>query len=141
MSVQASPHLNFRGDAHDALVFYQSVFSGDLTVITYEDAHSVQAPSEAKQVMWGQVVAPSGFSVMAYDVPSAQSFDPGDKAFFVSVRGDDEAEIKACWGKLAEGATVLQPLAPAAWAKIYGMLKDRFGVVWVLDVLAPYGVP
>jgi PhnB protein len=26
----------------------------------------------------------------------------------------------------------------AAWAPLYGMLKDRFGVTWVLDVATPY---
>ena len=31
-----------------------------------------------------------------------------------------------------------QELAPAGWAPLYGMLKDRFGVVWVLDVIADY---
>lgn len=42
MSVRAVTHLNFRGDARAALDFYRSVFGGDLTVITYEDAHNVR---------------------------------------------------------------------------------------------------
>ncbi len=32
----------------------------------------------------------------------------------------------------------MQPLEPSQWAPLYGMLKDRFGVVRVLDVAAPY---
>lgn len=36
------------------------------------------------------------------------------------------------------GATVLVPLAQSGWSPLYGMLKDRFGVAWVLDVAAPY---
>ena len=34
------------------------------------------------------------------------------------------------------GGTVRQPWGPAPWAAAYGMLTDRFGVTWVLDVLA-----
>jgi PhnB protein len=33
---------------------------------------------------------------------------------------------------------VIAPLAKSGWAPIYGMLKDKFGVTWVLDVAAPY---
>jgi PhnB protein len=138
MSITVTNHLNFRGDARAALEFYQAVFGGDLTVITYQDAHSVQAPSEANQVMWGQVTAPNGFRVMAYDVPSALPWDRGQAPFFVSVRGDDATEIAALWDKLADGATIKQPLAPSGWAPLYGMLEDRFGITWVLDVATAY---
>ncbi len=44
----------------------------------------------------------------------------------------------ALWERLSQGATVVQPLAPSQWAPLYGMLTDRFGVTWVLDVAAPY---
>lgn len=138
MPVKAVTHLNFRGDARAALTFYQSVFGGDLAVITYKDAGNVQDDADADNVMWGQVDADGGFRVMAYDVPSAQPWNQGENAFFVSVRGDDADEITGYWEKLADGATVVQPLGPAQWAPLYGMLTDRFGVTWVLDVVGEY---
>ncbi|MEV5741930.1 VOC family protein [Microbispora rosea] len=138
MSITTTTHLNFRGDARAALGFYHSVFGGDVVAVTYKDAGNVQNPDEADWVMWGQVVAGNGFHVMAYDVPSHTPWNPGENAVFVSVRGDDTDELTALWSKLAVGATIVQPLAPAQWAPLYGMLKDRFGVVWVLDVAAPY---
>ncbi|MFF5207547.1 VOC family protein [Streptosporangium sp. NPDC000396] len=135
MSVNVVTHLNFRGDARAALTFYQSVFGGDMAVVTYKDAGNVQEASEADQVMWGQVAAGNGFRVMAYDVPSRLPWDQGENAFFVSLRGEAAEEITAYWEKLSEGAIVLQPLGPAQWAPLYGMLKDRFGVTWVVDVV------
>ncbi|GAA5216623.1 VOC family protein [Streptomyces thinghirensis] len=138
MSVKAVTHLNFRGDARAALTFYQSVFGGAVAVVTYKDAGNVQDASEADQVMWGQVSADSGLCVMAYDVPSRMPWHQGENAFFVSVRGDGAEEITAYWEKLSDGATVLQPLAAAQWAPLYGMLRDRFGVTWVLDVVNEY---
>lgn len=134
MTVKAVTHLNFRGDARAALGFYHSVFGGDQTVVSYKDAGNAQDPAEADQVMWGQVAAESGFRVMAYDVPSRVSWNAGEIPFFVSVRSDAADEITRYWEKLAEGATIVQPLAPAGWSPLYGMLKDRFGVTWVLDV-------
>ncbi|HTN82838.1 MAG TPA: VOC family protein [Sorangium sp.] len=141
MTLSVANHLNFRGDARAALEFYQSVFGGDITIVTYKDAHNVQEPSEAGQVMWGQVTARNGFQVMAYDVPSRMPWDQGKNAFFVSVRGDSTNEIAALWEKLSDGATVAQPLAPSGWTPLYGMLKDRFGVTWVMDVAPEYKAP
>jgi PhnB protein len=138
MSVNAVTHLNFRGDARAALTFYQSVFGGEAVVVTYKDAGNLQDPSEADQVMWGQVAADSGFRVMAYDVPARMPWNQGENAFFVSLRGETTEEVTAYWHKLSDGATVLQPLGPAQWAPLYGMLKDRFGVTWVLDVVSEY---
>ena len=136
MSIKTTTHLNFRGDARAALAFYQSVFGGDLMVITYADAHAVTNPAEADQVVWGQVTSQDGFRVMAYDVPPATRWDPGEIPVFVSVRGDDPGQLARYWERLCEGATVAQPLEPSAFSALYGMAKDRFGVTWVLDVQA-----
>jgi len=134
MTIATVTHVNLRGTARAALDFYQSVFGGDVVALTYRDAGSVTDPAEADQVMWGQVTSPDGFQLMAYDVPSAMPWDQGQNAYFVSVRAGSADEITRYWDKLSDGATVRQPLAPAGWAPLYGMLADRFGVVWVLDV-------
>jgi PhnB protein len=138
LSVTTTTHLNFRGDAHAALAFYQSVFGGHLAVVTYKDAGNVREESEADQVMWGQVLAENGFHVMAYDVPSRMGYDRGENSFFVSLRGETVEESTGYWEKLSDGATVVVPMGPAGWAPAYGMLRDRFGVVWVVDVVSEY---
>ncbi|MFC4059014.1 hypothetical protein ACFOWE_11950 [Planomonospora corallina] len=71
---------------------------------------------------------------MAYDVRGNQTCDAGDRAFFVSVRGGDADEITTYWKGLCDGATVIEDLGPAGRTPLYGMLRDRFGVTWVLDV-------
>ncbi len=138
MSVNVVTHLNFRGDARAALEFYQSVFGGELTIITYQDMGNVQDPAEANQVLWGQVVAESGVRLMAYDVPASRPWSRGEDPFFMSLRGDTAEEITAYWAKLAAGATVVVPLEPSRLATLYGMLKDRFGITWVVDVVGDY---
>jgi PhnB protein len=138
MAIETTTHLNFRGTARDALGFYQSVFGGHLVAVTYADAHAVQNPTEADQIMWGQVASPDGFRVMAYDVPSSQPYHQGENAVFVSVRGKSPDEISAYWGKLTEGSTIIVPLAAAAWSPLYGMVRDRFGITWVLDIAVEY---
>ncbi|MRW84932.1 VOC family protein [Pseudoduganella sp. FT26W] len=136
MSVTTVTHINLRGQARAALNFYHAVFGGELALVTYAQAGNVQDPADAEHVIWGQVVAANGFRVMAYDVPAAMPWNQGENAFFVSLRGDDADEITALWRKLAEGGAVVHALAPSQWSPLYGMLKDRFGVVWVVDVAA-----
>lgn len=141
MTVKTVTHLNFRGDARAALSFYQSVFGGELMAMTYRDAGAVQNPAEADQIMWGQVASNDGFHIMAYDVPSRLDWNAGEIPFFVSVRGKEADAISRYWAALSDGATIIAPLAPAGWSPLYGMLKDRFGVTWVLDVEAAYTAP
>lgn len=148
MSINVVTHLNFRGNARQALEFYHAVFGGNLVIATYADLGAPKATPNADKVVWGQVAAESGFQVMAYDVPfSEQSPHPTkpstrrehgvtitQEPFFISLRGESVNEISALWEKLSENATVIEPIAPSSWASSFGMLTDRFGVTWILDV-------
>ncbi|TFB97498.1 VOC family protein [Cryobacterium adonitolivorans] len=134
MTIHTTAHLNFRGDARAALEFYQGVFGGQLVAVSYADAHRVTEPTEADQIVFGSVISDNGFRIMAYDVPSEKAHAPGTIPLYVSVRGADPAEIVGYWEKLAEGSSVLEPLATSQWSPLYGMLTDPFGVTWVLDV-------
>jgi PhnB protein len=138
MSITTTAHINFRGQAREALTFYESVFGGRAMIATYADIHQVEDPAQADSVAWGQVEASDGFRVMAYDVQTAKPYDQGQNAFYIALRGTDATKIQSRWDGLADGATILTPLAPAVFAPLYGMLADRFGVTWIVDVAAPY---
>ncbi|ALG15102.1 VOC family protein [Kibdelosporangium phytohabitans] len=150
MSLNAVAHLNFHGQARAALEFYQSVFGGQLTVTTYADFGMPADLPGATNVVFGQVVAGNGFRVMAYDVPGQDvPAAPGapttrrengttitTEPYFLSVRGESADEVTPVWEGLATGATVIEPFGPAQWAPAFGMLADRFGVTWIVDVAA-----
>jgi PhnB protein len=84
-----------------------------------------------------QVTAPNGFRVMAYDVQPSKDFNAGRNAYYIALRGDDADEIQQMWEGLADGATIITPLAPAPFASLCGMLTDRYGVTWIVDVTLP----
>lgn len=148
MSIKTTTHLNFRGDARAALEHYASVFGGEVTIATYGDFGMPQDAPGADRVVFGQVQSADGFRVMAYDIPG-ETGAPADAAggtrrehgvtrtdqpFFVSVRGETLEEVQGYWDTLAAGAHVVEPLAASAWSAGFGMLTDRFGVTWILDV-------
>jgi PhnB protein len=135
-TVKTVAHLNFRGQARQALAFYQTVFGGELTLVTYEQAKSAEQAADGQDIMWGQVMSADGFHVMAYDVQTTKKWHPGENAFYIAVRGKSVDEVTAYWDQLKENAEIQHPLQPAAWGPAYGMLKDKFDVTWILDVAA-----
>lgn len=78
MSVSTTTHVNFRGQAREALEFYQSVFGGEIAIATYADIHAVEEPAQAEHVAFGRVDAPNDFTIMAYDVQPSKEYDPGE---------------------------------------------------------------
>ncbi len=138
MPIKTTPHLNFRGNARQALTFYQSVFGGGLVTITYADARVVTSPAEADLIIWGQVTSKDGFRIMAFDVPSATSWDPGQIPVYVSVRGDDAETLTRYWEKLSNGGVIVQPFGPSGFSPLYGMVKDAFNITWVVDLQVAY---
>jgi PhnB protein len=135
MTITTTAHANFRGQAREALTFYQTVFGGELAVATYADIHSVETPETADHVAFGRVKAADGFDVMAYDVQPSKGYDPGENPFYITLHGTDADEVTARWNGLAAGAqAILIPLAPAPFAPLYGMLTDRFGITWIVGV-------
>lgn len=134
MTFAVTPHLNFRGQARAALDFYKHVFGGEQTLMTYGAMGQPGLAESPDHVIWGQVVADDGFQIMAFDVRAGQDYDAGANSFYVSLRGSSIDEIRQRWVALAEGATILQPIGPSAWSPLYGMLTDRFGVIWIVDV-------
>jgi PhnB protein len=102
----------------------------------------------ADKVVFGLVVADNGFRVMAYDIPGPSDDSPAGETtrangvtttaekFFLSVQGETVDEVRAFWDKLAAGATIIEDFGPVHWAPAFGMLTDRYGLTWNLDVAA-----
>lgn len=152
MTIATTTHLNFRGTARQALEFYGTVFGGEVTLATYGDFGMPAGVPGADKVVFGQVENAEGFRLMAYDIPGAAedlaatagttTRENGatltDRTFFQSLRADSLDELTGYWDALADGASIVEPLAASAWSPGFGMLTDRFGVTWVLDVRAAY---
>jgi PhnB protein len=150
MTIQTTPHLNFRGDARAALEFYRDVFGGHLVATTYSDMGMPAEVPGADRIVFGLVAAENGFRVMAYDIPG-RSEGPiagggstrrennvtiTDQALFVSIGADTLDELQGYWDGLTAGAVIVEPLAASAWSPGFGMLTDRFGVTWSASVTA-----
>jgi PhnB protein len=133
MATRLNPYLGFRDNAGEAMDFYQSVFGGELTKSTFAELNASEDPAEKDKIMHAQLLTDSGYALMASDTPNSMPFNPGD-TFSVSLSGDDEEELRGYWDRLSEGANVTMPLEKAPWGDSFGMLTDRFGVRWLVNI-------
>jgi PhnB protein len=128
-----NPYISFRDTAKDAMAFYQSVFGGELTSSTFGEAGGSPDPGDQDKIMHAQLETPSGFTLMASDTPAGMEAGSGTN-ISVSLSGDDDAELRGSWDKLADGATIIVPLEPAPWGDVFGMLTDKYGVNWLVNI-------
>lgn len=133
MSSTLNPYIAFRGNARQAMEFYQSVLGGELAVSTFAEFQASDDPAEADNIMHSQLETPAGFTLMGADMPKAMPFEDGETVT-ISLSGDDESELRGYWDGLAEGATITMPLEVAPWGDQFGMLTDQFGIGWLVNI-------
>jgi PhnB protein len=133
MSVQLNPYLSFRDNAREAMEFYRSVFGGELRVNTFKEYNASSDPSEDDLVMHAQLEGEHGVVFMGSDTPQRMEHKPGSN-FSMSLSGDDDAVLGGWFQKLADGGTVTMPLEKAMWGDTFGMVVDRYGVNWLVNI-------
>jgi len=132
MATELNPYLNFRGQTREAMEFYRDVFDGKLEMSTFADYHAAEDPSENDMIMHS-VLHGDGITFMAADTPGRMEYSPGTN-ISMSLSGTDEAELRGYFDRLTEGGTVMMPLEKAQWGDTFGMLTDRFGVRWLVNI-------
>ena len=136
MTSRLNPYLHFAGNARAALEFYQDVFGGELALMTYGQGGGADGP-DAENIMHGQLETPEGYTLMASDAPAGMPHSPGS-AHSVSLSGDDMT-LRGYFEQLADGGTVTVPLEKQAWGDEFGMCTDRYGVPWMVNIVATQG--
>lgn len=137
MTLRLNPYLNFRGQAREAITFYQSVFGGDLQVNTFAELGGEVAEDEQDLVMHSQLEA-EDLWLMAGDVTRSMDLQVGSN-ISISLSGDDDERLSRYFDELSAGGQVLEPLAQAPWGDKYGMLIDRFGIHWLVNIAGSAG--
>ena len=133
MTTNLNPYISFRDNAKEAMTFYQSVFGGELTQSTFAEFHASEDPAESDKIMHSALKTGNGLLLMAADTPNSMDYSPGNN-ISVSLSGDDEAELRGYWDGLVDGGTVTVPMEKAPWGDIFGMLTDKFGIAWLVNV-------
>lgn len=136
MQSQLNPYLNFRDNAREAMEFYKTVFDAELYLSTFKEFDASQDPSEDEKIMHAMLRAKNGIMFMASDTPNRMEYQPGN-TMSMSLSGGDEAELRGYWERLCDGGQVVMPLEKAPWGDTFGMVNDKFGITWMVDISEP----
>lgn len=127
MSYSLQPYISFKGQAREAMAFYQSVFGGRADIVTFGEFGMPDAPADG--VMHSALVIDDKTLIMGSD---AMEETPAGIALSLSGSGD---ELRELFVKLADGATGVHELKTEQWGAEYGELVDKFGVRWMFNVV------
>jgi len=128
-------YLQFDGRCAEALAFYAETLGGTLGMMfKYSEAPpgTEMPPAPAHWIMHGRVQWPGGGMLMGSD-GGMQPYS-GIHGVCLSVTASDVAEGERTFQALAAGGKVQMPFAPTFWSPGFGMLVDRFGVPWMVNV-------
>ncbi len=135
-------YLNFAGNAEEAFDFYRSIFGGEFSsVVRFKDLpmEGVSIPEEDQGKIM-HIALPIGKDdiLMASDTLRSLGHElvQGNNAY-VSVHPESKEEADRIFSTLSEGAEIEMPMGDQAWGDYYGALKDKFGVMWMVNYSPP----
>lgn len=137
MTINLNPYVNWRGQAREAMEFYQSVLGGELQVMTFADmgGEAMGVPTdEVSWVMHSALTVSDTVLLMGADHPTTMPGEPATQQISLSGPSEDGDTLRAWFDGLAAGGTVMEPLAQAPWGDSFGMLRDRYGVDWLINI-------
>lgn len=131
-------YLNFAGNTEEAFNFYKSIFGGKFTsVVRFKDMpmEGINIPkNDENKIM--HIGLPIGKDNVLMGTDTLESL--GQKLVqgnnvYISIHPDSREEADRIFNALSAGGTIEIPIANQPWGDYYGSLKDKFGVLWMVN--------
>lgn len=138
-TVRVQPYLFFNGRCEEAVEFYRRALGAEvLMLMRFKDnpepqEHS-QVPPEAANKVMHLSMRIGDTTILASD--GRCMGQPSFQGFSLSLTVPDDAEAERLFTALAEGGQVQTPLAKTFFSSRFGMVTDRFGVLWMVYVVS-----
>lgn len=134
MTVQ--PYLSFEGRCEEALEFYRHALGAEVTMMMrFEESPDPESCPAGN----GDKIMHVSFRIGDSELMASDGRCSGTPSFqgvWLSIAAADPAEAERLFDALAEGGQVQMPLARTFWSPAFGMVADRFGVSWMVNVTA-----
>jgi len=131
--MQLELFINFDGNCREAVEFYAKVFKTEVNnLMTYgetppDENYAVEEADKDKVVYAGIQIG--GITVMFMDMPTGYPFVAGNNVS-PTLSLADKDEITRLFNELKEGGEVLAGLGQTFFSELYGMVADKYGVIW-----------
>lgn len=134
MTVTATvqPYLFFDGRCEEALEFYKGAIGArvDMMMRFKESPEPAHAPAGAGDKIMHAAFRVGETQILASDGHCAGK--PAFQGFGLALNAANDAEAEKLFGAVGEGGQVLQPLIGTFFASKFGMVADRFGIMWMV---------
>lgn len=136
MGTRVEPYLMFGGRCEEALAFYKSAIGAQVEMVMKFSESPEPMPPGAIPAGFEHKVMHSSFKVGDARIMASDGCEAGSKfsGFSLSLPVKTEAEADRFFNALAQGGTVSMPLTKTFWSPRFGMLTDKFGVAWMVNV-------
>ncbi|MCL5096797.1 MAG: VOC family protein [Candidatus Omnitrophica bacterium] len=129
-------YLFFEGRCDEAIEFYRRALGAEVVMLVrFKDSPepNMCSPGTEQKVMHAALRI-GGTTLMVSDGQCLGK--PNFQGFALSLEARTEAEADRWFAALAEDGQVRMPLAKTFFSPRFGMVTDRFGVLWMILVAA-----
>lgn len=131
------PYLMFGGRCEEALEFYRSALGAQIDMLMrYKDSPEAPPPGMLPPGFDNKVMHAS-FRIGDNIIMASDGCEEGQhfSGFSLSIAVATEAEADRFFTALCDGGQVQMPPGKTFWSPRFGMLTDRFGISWMVNVV------
>lgn len=135
--MEIQPYLFFEGRCEEAATYYRDALGAEISMLLrYKESPEppppdMLPPNSGHKIMHCTLRI-GDTTVMASD--GVCTGQPAFKGFSLSLNLTNRKQAEQYFTALADGGKVDMPLENTFWAPLFGMVTDRFGVQWMINV-------
>jgi PhnB protein len=134
-------YVFYETSCKDAMEFYQKALGGEVQIQQIKDTPIADkfTPAQQDLVMHAELRLDGETVLMASDMMG----DPvhSGNQYQLMVNCGSEEELRRYFDSLSKGGTVIADVRKEFWGAVYGQLKDKFGIEWMLNFNLPQKSP
>ena len=139
--MEIQPYLFFDGRCEEAIAFYREALGAqEVMKMRFKDAPpggGYQPSAEVADKIMHATLAIGGSHVLMSDGQAGEGTKTVHSGFSLSVTADDVASGEKYFNALAVGGQVTMAFQKTFWTDGFGMVVDKFGVPWMVNVQHP----
>ncbi|WP_379159958.1 VOC family protein [Paenibacillus sp. sgz5001063] len=136
--MSAIAYINFDGTAEQAIEFYSEALNAkEVKKVQFKDFPqdpNYPLPDNELSMIMESSIEFAGGKIMMSDIPPSMKQVTGELVtgnnVLISIMMDDKQALNHYFSNLSAGGYVIMPLSAMPWSSCFGMLVDKFGVVW-----------
>lgn len=131
------PYIFFNGSCEQAIEFYRKALGAEIDMmIRFKESPEPLSPGTVPPGFENKIMHAcfhiGQTTIMASDGDSADK--PRFQGFSLSLSVPNEADADRAFHALADDGQIKMPLTKTFFSPRFGMVKDRFGIGWMISV-------